>query len=155
MANETLDRALKVLQDYIKDSPTYNKLLGERYENDPTFLKTALFMALDDWNSTPPPIDPVILANHPAKSMLIMGASIWALRSAQIWHARERMPSSDGGTSANDHAKFSQYKSLIDGQISMYETNKLNIKKSIIMNNAFGNFASEYASFRYSGEGLF
>lgn len=155
MAIERIDRAVKVLQEYLKDSPTYNKLLGERYENDPAFLKTSIFLALDDWNSTPPPIPIVDLGGHPFKSMLIMGAAIWALRSAGIWHSRERMPSSDGGTSADDHAKYSEYRGWIQGQVSIYETNKLNTKKSINMANAFGSFPSEYASFRYSGEGLF
>ena len=155
MATERIDRAVKVLQDYLKDSPNYNLLLGNRYENDPANLKLFIFMALDDWNSTPPPIPPAGISNHPFKSMLIMGAAIWALRSAGIWHSREHMPSSDGGTSADDHAKYNEYKGWINSQVNIYETNKLNTKKSINMNNAFGSFPSEYASFRYSGEGLF
>ena len=154
MGVEPIEKAQEYLRMYLKDTPQYNKLLGGKYENEPAFLRHCILYALNDWNSTPPPIASVGLTNHPSKYLLIEGAALIALRSAGIWHSRERMPSSDGGTSADDHAKYSEYQGWIQQQYADYERKKLDIKKSINMANAFGDFASEYAGYRYSGEGL-
>lgn len=132
-----------------------NKLLGGKYENDPEALKQCILMSLDDWNMTPPPLNEVTLESHPSQRLLIHGAAIEALRSAGIWHSRERMPSSDGGTSADDHAKFGEYQGWISMFYNDYESKKLNLKKSINMQNAFGGFFSEYAGYSRHGEGLF
>ena len=129
-----------------------NKLLGGKYENDPKSLELCIFMALDDWNFSPPPIPGVGLANHPAKSLLIECAALMALRSAGIWHSRERMPSADGGTSADDHAKFGEYQGWIQQMYNNYEMKKLNVKKSINMALCFGGYFSEYA---FGQQGIF
>lgn len=155
MAEETIKRAAQVLRTYLKDRPEMNKLLGGKYENSPEELELCIWMALDDWNSTPPPISPTDLKNHPAKGLLIKGAAVEALRSALIWHMRERMPSSDGGTSADDHAK--EYESIIAQLNNEYQTGKLNVKKSINASMAFGEYFSEYfvSGVGYEARGMF
>jgi hypothetical protein len=152
---KTIERAVDVLRTYIKDIPEMNKLLGNKYENDPKTLELCIWMALDDWNVTPPPLPPVKLENHPAKSLLIQYAALLCLRSAGIWHSRERMPSSDGGTSADDHAKFAEYQGWIGNMFNEYQANKNNVKKSINLQNAFGGFSSEYYTSAYTTNYIF
>lgn len=152
---KTIERAADALRTLLKDRPEMNKLLGNKYENDPKALELCIWMALDDWNNTPPPISPVKLENHPAKSLLLQYAALLALRSAGIWHSREQMPSSDGGTSADDHAKFSQYQGWIQNLFNQYQTDKINIKKSLNLQNAFGGFASEYYVSAYTTNYIF
>lgn len=155
MAEEVIKRAAEVLRTYIKDSPELNKLLGGKYENDPASIELAIWMALDDWNSTPPLIQATSLSAHPAKSLLIKGAAIEALVMAGIWHHRERMPSADGGTSADDHAK--DYGAFIAKLSSEYQAGKLNVKKSLNASMAFGEYFSEYfiSGIGYESRGMF
>ena len=157
MAEETIKRAAHVLRLYLKDSPVYNKLLGGKYENDPESLELFIWMALDDWNMTPPPLAMTDLKNHPAKSLLIKGAAVEALRSAGMWHSRDRMPSSDGGTSADDHAKAAEYESWINQLSNEYQIGKLNVKKSLNAQAAFGEYFSEYfvSGVGYESRGMF
>lgn len=152
---KTIERASDALRTYLKDIPEMNKLLGNKYENDPKALEQFIWMALDDWNITPPPLEPVKLETHPAKSLLLQYAAILALRSAGFWHSRERMPSSDGGTSADDHAKFGEYQGWIGNLFNQYQTDKNNIKKSLNLKNAFGGFASEYYVSAYTTNYIF
>lgn len=157
MSDETIKRAAEVLRVYLKDTPETNKLLGGKYENDPMALQQCIWMALDDWNTTPPFINPTSLAAHPAKSLLIKGAAIEALRSAGIWHSREHMPSSDGGTSADDHDKAGAYGGWIGNLQQEYQVGKLNVKKAINMASAFGGYFSEYfiSGVGYESRGMF
>ena len=151
----TIAKAAECLRRFIKDKLEYNKLLGGTYETRPEELEQCIWMALDDWNLTPPPIDFVTLESHPAKGLLIYGAAIRALQSAGIWHSRERMPSSDGGTSGDDHAKFGEYSQWIDKLYQDYERKKLEIKKAINISMCYGGFNSEYYVYAYRSYGLF
>jgi len=155
--DETIKRAADVLRIYLKDSPKTNKLLGGQYENDPQALELCIWMALDDWNLTPPLIDTVGLKNHPAKGLLIKKAAIEALTSAMMWHSREHMPSTDGGTSADDHAKIGEYSQIIGGLTREYEMGKLNVKKALNAATAFGEYFSEYfvSGVGYEARGMF
>lgn len=155
--DDTIKKATEVLRTYIKDTPQLNKLLGGKYENDPAAAELCIWMALDDWNATPPPIPATGLKSHPAKSLLIKCAALECLRSAGIWHSREHMPSTDGGTSADDHAKFGEYSNWINNMAQEYQTGKLNVKKSINMAMAFGGYFSEYyvSGVGYESRGMF
>jgi hypothetical protein len=101
---------------------------------------------------TPPPICTVTLANHPAKYLLLTGAAIEALTSAGLWHSREHMPSQDGGTSADDHAKAAEYSGWIERYVANYEKKKIDFKVMQNVQGALGNMSisSEYSLSFYS-----
>jgi hypothetical protein len=157
VAEEIIKRATECLRRYIKDTPEMNKLLGGKYENDPASAELAIWMTLDDCNASPPPIPYTDLKSHPAKSLIIIGAALECLRMAGIWHSRERMPSADGGTSADDHAKVGEYSQWIQSMQNRYEMGKLNVKKSINAASAFGEYFSEYfiSGVGYESRGMF
>jgi len=149
---ERLRRATRSLRNMLRDKKELNRLLTGQFETSDEELRQCLMQALMDWNSTPPPIGPVSLANHPNKYLLLMGAALQALTSAGIWHSREHMPSSDGGTSADDHAKATEYSGWIERFAAEYERKKSDLKTSINISMALGNMSimSEYSNSFYT-----
>jgi hypothetical protein len=153
---ERISRAVRCVRHYIRDKKQLNRLLQGQYESDDIEVKQALFFALEDWNNTPPPIGKVSLANHPAKHLLIEAAAIEVIKGAALWHSREHMPSSDGGTSADDHAKANEYTMWLERAIQDYERKKGDYKLQQNLSAALGNMGapSEYAFYHLYGEDL-
>lgn len=129
---------------FVRDDIHLNKLLGNKYESDPSQVRQSIVDALFDWNTSDPPITPVSLAAHPAKHLIIRKAAIELLKSAGLWHSREHMPSSDGGTSADDHAKIAEYAQWMQMIERDYEMKKTNMKVSINVASCYGGLSSEY-----------
>ena len=148
---ERLARAVKSVRTYLRDKKEINRLLGGEFESSDDEVKQALFNALMDWNNTPPLIQGVNLTTHPNKMLLVMKAGIECIQSARIWHSREHMPSSDGGTSADDHAKAAEYDGILDRLTQEYERKKGDLKTALNIAAAFGNMGmpSEYSSQYY------
>jgi hypothetical protein len=149
---ERMARAVRSLRNMIRDKKELNRLLVGRVESTDEELRQCIIQALMDWNMTPPPIGMVTLKNHPNKLLLLMGAAVQALISAGIWHSREHMPSQDGGTSADDHAKAAEYSGWIERYAADYERKKGDLKMSFNVNAALGNMSisSEYSNSFYS-----
>jgi len=143
-----LERAVRSLRNFIRDKKELNTLLLGRFESNDEELRQAIISALIDWNMTPPMIGAVGLANHPNKHLLIHMAALEALGSAGIWHSREHMPSADGGTSGDDHAKAGEYSGWIERLYSDYERKKSDLKTAINIASGMDSMglSSEYAS---------
>jgi hypothetical protein len=140
-----MDFVISRVRIYIRDSKELNKLLGNKFESDDTAVRQSIIDAINDWNISQPPLTPIDLRSHPAKLLLVRKACIELMKSAMIWHSREHMPSQDGGTSADDHAKFSEYSQWIGMIESDYETKKSALKVSQNLAQCFGGLASEYS----------
>lgn len=153
---ERMRRAVNTLRNFIRDKSQLNRLLMGTQESDDAELRQCIVMALIDWNGTPPLIPQTDLANHPNKFLLMIGAAIQALISAGIWHSREHMPSSDGGTSGDDHAKAAEYGAWIERYQADYERKKSDMKTAINISLALSGqgVSSEYAwrTFGLQGE---
>jgi hypothetical protein len=111
---ERLKRAIGAVRTFIRDKREINRLLLGTTESSDPDIQQALYHAIVKWNTTPPLIGASDLANFPIKPWLVEMAAIYTIRSALLWHAREHMPSSDGGTSADDHAKAGEYSGWLD-----------------------------------------
>lgn len=153
---ERMRRAVITLRNMIRDKSELNRLLlGSPESNEPE-LRQCIIMALIDWNQTPPILAATTLLNHPNKFLLLQCAAIQALISAGIWHSREHMPSSDGGTSGDDHAKAAEYGAWIDRYQADYERKKSDLKTAINITQALNGMGvrSEYSWNMYglSGE---
>ena len=146
---ERLNRAVKSLRTMLRDKKELNRLLGNEYESSDEELKQAIIHSLLDFTLTAPPLGNYTLANHPNKFLLLQGAAIQALTSAGLWHSREHMPSSDGGTSADDHAKAGEYSGWINQYYQDYERKKTDLKLQMNLQAALGNqtLPSEYGYF--------
>lgn len=143
---ERLNRAVLSLRTFIRDKKELNSLLGNRFENSDDELKQAIMQALMDFNMTPPMIGRFTLATHPNKYLLIQCAAMQAMMSSGIWHSREHMPSADGGTSADDHAKSAEYSSWMQQFYADYERKKSDLKTALNIEIAMNNMSlsSEY-----------
>jgi hypothetical protein len=148
---ERLNRAVKSLRTLLRDKKELNRLFRNQFESNDDELKYAIMDALMDWNTTPPIIAYVTLDVHPAKQLLIQGAALRALQSAGLWHSREMMPSNDGGTSANDHAKASEYQAWMQQWYTDYERKKSDLKTALNIAGALTNQGtpSEYGSWTF------
>jgi len=146
--------SLAVLQvrRFLKDHKHKNRLLLNEFESEDEEVRQAIVDALADWNIALPPLPAVTLSTHPAKHLLVRKAAMELLRSAMIWHAREHLPSSDGGTSADDHAKFGEYSQIIGMNLADYEKKRDDLKVSINISRAYGGLGSEYAYDFYDWE---
>lgn len=147
-------RAIQCVRKYIRDDPRLNRLLRGQLESPDGEIQLALTMAIEDWNNSPPPLGRVTIVTHPAKQLLLMKAAVEVLRGAGMWHSREHLPSSDGGTSADDHAKAGEYSGWLAGIDQEYERKRDNLKVSMNINAALNGMGapSEYSFFYMYGE---
>lgn len=145
---ERMKRAIRSLRNMIRDKKELNRLLMGHYETNDGELEQCIVQALVDWNMSPPILSPVTLASHPNKHLLLQCAAIQALTGAGIWHSREHMPGSDGGTSADDHAKAGEYSGWIERFEAAYERKKSDQKTAINIAMAMGSMGvmSEYGA---------
>lgn len=143
---QILERAVGSLRNMIRDKRQLNRLLVGQYESQDDELRQCIIQALLDWNTTPPLIGGVTLRTHPNKYLLLQKAAIEALTQAGVWHSREHMPSSDGGTSGDDHAKAGEYSGWIERWAADYERRKGDLKASLNIAAALGgqSMPSEY-----------
>jgi hypothetical protein len=150
---ERLQRAVACVRMFIRDKRELNRLLRGENESSDDEIQLALMNALRDWNTTPPMLGGVTLANHPAKHLLLMAAAVEVVRGAMLWHSREHMPSSDGGTSADDHAKAGEYSAWLDRVQQDYERKKTDYKVAENLQAALGGMScpSEYALYHGYG----
>lgn len=151
---ERMDRAVKSVRNFIRDKKGLNRVMQGLEETTDGEMRQCIVEALMDWNTSPPVIGRATLANHPNKGLLVLRVAISALTSAGIWHSREHMPSSDGGTSGDDHAKAAEYSAWIERLTQEYERKKSDFKTSQNIANALGHMgsSSEYAMNEVYGE---
>ncbi len=153
---ERYRRAVECVRLYIRDKKELNRLLLGNHESGDNEIRMCLSMAIDDWNTTPPNLGKIDLKTHPAKYLLLMCAVYHVIRGAIMWHAREHMPGSDGGTSADDHAKFAEYTAWNEAQKADYEQKKGDLKASQNIAAALNEMGvpSEYSWFSWYGTDL-
>lgn len=144
--DERMTRAMQSLRNMIRDKRQLNRLLMGQFETQNEELRQCIVAAIMDWNTSPPLIGGINLATHPNKFLLLQKAAVEALTSAGIWHSREHMPSADGGTSADDHAKANEYSAWIDRYNQEYERKKSDLKMAMNVAAALGDMGvmSEY-----------
>lgn len=152
---ERMKRAIGSLRVMLRDKKELNRLLLGVEESSDTDLAQCIVQALIDWDTSPPHLAPVSLRDHPNKFLLLQCAAISALSSAGLWHSREHMPSAEGGTSADDHAKAGEYSAWIERYVAEYERKKSDLKTAMNIAAALGNqgVRSEYGFGRYGMSG--
>lgn len=153
---ERYNRAIQCVRLYIRDKKEINRLLLGNFESTDLDIRMALTMAIDDWNTTPPNLGRVTIKNHPAKTLMLLFTVYHVVRGAIMWHAREHMPSSDGGTSADDHAKFAEYTAWNEALKSDYEQKKGDFKAAQNISAALQEMgvSSEYSWMEAFGDDL-
>lgn len=135
---------VRKLRAYLRDDPILNELIEGKESSDGQ-LRDAILDAIEDWNTTQPPLANINILTHPSQRLLIRGAAIEILHSAGILQSRNRLDYNDGGIVVRDKDKAPDYQAWISHLIRDYETKKINLKKSSNISIGFGAIPSEYS----------
>ena len=136
---------VSTVRNYMRDLPALNALLDGQETSD-SLIQLCGELAIDDFNTSPPLIGNYDLTNFPSKSLLIIGTIIWILRSAGILQSRNQLDYASGGVTVAVSNKTPLYQSWIAAMMQEYENKKVNLKKSINAEAAYGFIPSEYAT---------
>lgn len=143
-SDTTLQKLVIVLRQYLRDYAELNRLITGQESGD-RFLAFALLDALDDFNNTPP-ITRYDLTNFPSVSLLIRGAAISVIESVGILATRNQLSFSDGGVAMHISDKAPLMLSWLQMFSNKYEEKKVQLKKAINIEKAWGpGVGSEYA----------
>lgn len=99
---------------FLRDSVPEANLLIDDYEFTPEEIRTAMNMAVDKWNDTPPDICRMDYDHFPYRSILILGVSSILLSMAAHRYRRNSLAINAGGTSVNDQDKAREYDAAAD-----------------------------------------
>jgi len=121
-----------------------NVLDGEQVISDDR-MEVAIEDAVDDWNSTPPPLSAITFDSHPAPELLSQRILADLLRHEALRRIRNGVDFSDGGASVSDTGKAQQLMLMsqsIDGE---YQQAKSARKAAINIAAGWGGSPSEYS----------
>ena len=135
---------------FLRDNPKANELTKLQETTDEEYFLFAQ-MALSDWNSTPPLIQPVKFENHPCWDWLILATSVFALQSAGVLNYRNELPYNDSGISVNRWSKGPQYFNTAGMWAQMIEVKKREIKVALNYAQTFGMvLSSEFTAWNFA-----
>ena len=94
---------------YLRDKDPAANILLDDYEFTPEEIRTAMNMAADRWNDTPPDIYRMDYDRFPYRSIFLLGVSSILLSMAAHRYRRNSLAINAGGTSVNDQDKAREY----------------------------------------------
>ena len=94
---------------FLRDTDPSANLLIDDYEFSPEEIRTAMNLAMDRWNDTPPDIYRMDYDHFPYRSILLLGVSANLLTMAANRYRRNSLAINAGGTSVNDQDKSREY----------------------------------------------
>jgi len=108
----TTDSFVLEVRAYIRDFPELNRLIeGEETSN--RMISYCIFLALDEYNTTPPLLGSRSIANFPSRTILLQLTLIHILTSVGILHSRNRFSYNDGGFSVETEQQETLYQRWI------------------------------------------
>jgi len=126
------------VRSYLRDFPQKNIILSYAQESSDADIVDAIQRTIDMFNMTPPYTSVFTVETFPNDSLLVIGAVIEVLKSAQIGYARNRLPFSDAGISVNFDEQTALYNQLIQTLEPGYEAMKSNFKAALNLESAYG-----------------
>ena len=150
MASTTKDLAQKnarrLLRHFLNDTPQHNRLIRKEESNDEK-LDLAIYMAIDDYNITTPPLGNSSIENFPSLWLLLYGATIQVLRSAGLLQSRNELMYQSGNISVRIFDKTQLYQSWLNQFMQDYERKKKDFKIALNIDAALaGGVRSEYST---------
>jgi hypothetical protein len=120
----------------MRDYPELNRLT-DGVESSDRNIATALLLALDDYNNTPPLINAASLAEFPSVDLLVRGAIIQLIESLGLLQTRNRLPYADGQIQIQTEQPqlYMQWWNMFKTD---YENKKFRLKQSINLRDALG-----------------
>lgn len=94
---------------FLRDADPAANILLDDFEFTAEEIRTAMNLAVDKWNDTPPDIYRMDYDHFPYRSILLLGVASNLLYMAARRYARNSLQINAGGTSVNDQAKAGEY----------------------------------------------
>jgi len=94
---------------FLGDSDPAANILLDDFEFSPEEIRTAMNLAVDKWNDTPPDIYRMDYDEFPYRSILLLGVSANLLAIAAHKYRRNSLQINAGGTAVNDQDKSREY----------------------------------------------
>lgn len=94
---------------FLRDADPSANILLDDFEFTAEEIRTAMNLAVDKWNDTPPDIYRMDYDHFPYRSILLLGVASNLLYMAARRYARNSLQINAGGTSVNDQAKAAEY----------------------------------------------
>lgn len=149
--NQTLKTVINMIRKFLRDKPKLNELI-RKVENDDEDIIMAIQLAISDWNTTPPFLEPVKLENFPSLDWLILASSMYILESAGVLNYRNELPYNDGGITVSRWSKGPNYIGMAGMFANMVEKKKIEFKIALNYSNTFGIIRTpEFMLWDYSG----
>lgn len=141
----TVEDFVSEVRAYIRDWKELNRIItGE--ESSDRMIAYAILLALDEYNTTPPLLSPVSIANFPSRVILLQLTLIHLLTSVGILKSRNRLSYSDGGWSVDTESQADEYPKWIQLLRSQVDARLVAVKISRNIEAAWGlGVPSEYA----------
>lgn len=132
-----MKKAIQYLRVFLRDDENYNVLLNARESSDEE-LEFAILMTISDYNSTEPYLDPVHIDTYPSFSLLMTGASIYALKSAGLIQKRNGLQYQVANSSFQRFGKGNEYLNWVQNLLQEYESKMRSYKVSKNVSQAMG-----------------
>lgn len=128
---------VQLVRKFIRDFPKANELRGLAESTD-SEIAMCVMLALDDYNTSPPPIRHVSLEAHPSAHLIVLGALVQLFLSNGILQLRNQLSYQDGGILVSVWDKGPAYLGNAQMIAQLWEKKKLDLKRSINIANGFG-----------------
>lgn len=131
------------VRGYIRDFPELNRLIvGE--ESSDRMIQYCVFLALDDWNTTPPLASNTV-SDFPSRVILLQLTLIHLLTSVAILKSRNRFVYNDGGFSAQTEEQDGAYLQMAALLRSQVDPKIMRLKVALNIAGGYGaGLPSEY-----------
>lgn len=139
-----LKQFVNEVRAYIRDFPELNRLIAG-HETSDRMMEYCVWLALDEWNTTPP-LSSHSVEGFPSRTILLNLTIIHVLTSVGLLKSRNRMPYSDGGFSVDTETQDDSYPKWI--QLIRAQINPRITQLKVALNIAGGwgtSVRSEYA----------
>ncbi len=107
----TEDNFVQEVRDFMRDFPQLNRLnSGEETSN--RLIKYCVYLALDEFNTTPP-LSGLQVSDFPSRTILLALTVIYVLTSVSLLKSRNRLRYNDGGFSVDTESQEDSYRNMI------------------------------------------
>jgi hypothetical protein len=140
----TIESFTQEVRDYIRDFPELNRLIRGA-ETSNRLIQYCAWLAIDEYNTTPPLMGTYSIANFPSRSILLQLTIVYILMSSGILHSRNRFSYNDGGYQVETEQQEALYQRWIQLIRSQMQPRLQQLKVAMNIEAAWGGgVGSEY-----------
>jgi hypothetical protein len=147
-AEKKLRKTKRVLRRFLQDTPELNRLIKKNEIEDEDY-EICIELAIDDWNATTPHVGVMTLDAFPSMYLLVLGASVQALRMAGIYQSRNELNYQALGSSFTRANKTQHYIQWLGSFLQEWEQKKKDFKIAQNVVLGYGGSFSEYMMIGY------